>query len=83
MFFCSIPILIKADTTGSSDIKKQRVNKMEALRLGIVGTGHLGKLHTKVTKTLSNCQLIGIYDKDPEKAKVCSEEFSVKAFENF
>lgn len=53
---------------------------MEKLKLGIIGTGHLGKIHTKVSKTLENCELVGIYDKDAEKAALVCDEFNVKAF---
>ncbi|HEX2868475.1 MAG TPA: Gfo/Idh/MocA family oxidoreductase [Ignavibacteriales bacterium] len=53
---------------------------MEKLKLGIIGTGHLGKLHTKVSKTIAECELTGIYDMDPEKAKECGSEFNVNVF---
>lgn len=54
---------------------------MEKLKLGIIGTGHLGKLHTKVTRTIENCELVGIFDKDPLKAKDCADEFNVRSFD--
>ncbi|MEI7811171.1 MAG: Gfo/Idh/MocA family oxidoreductase [Ignavibacteria bacterium] len=54
---------------------------MERIKLGIIGAGHLGRLHTKVVKTIPNCELVGIYDKDPEKAQACREEFNVRVFE--
>ncbi|MGE5354028.1 MAG: Gfo/Idh/MocA family protein, partial [Acidobacteriota bacterium] len=53
---------------------------MEKLKLGIIGTGHLGKLHTKISKTIPECELTGIFDMDAEKAKECGSEFKVKVF---
>ncbi|MBN2572251.1 MAG: Gfo/Idh/MocA family oxidoreductase [Ignavibacteriales bacterium] len=50
---------------------------MDRLNHAIIGVGHLGKLHTKLTKDLPNCNLIGIFDADVEKAKLVSKEFNV------
>ncbi len=55
---------------------------MERLKIGVIGTGHLGKLHAKLLKTISECELIGVYDLDKDKAKQAAEEFDLKAFEN-
>ena len=55
---------------------------MKNLKVGVIGTGHLGKLHTKLFKEVDDCEFIGIYDKDTEKAKAVGEEFNVKVFEN-
>lgn len=53
---------------------------MEKLSIGVIGVGHLGKLHTKMFKQIENCQLIGIFDANPEQAKVVSQEFGVPSF---
>jgi len=58
---------------------------MKQIKVGVVGTGHLGKLHTKMFKTINNCELYGIFDSNPEQAKSVSEEFEVpltKSLEN-
>lgn len=52
------------------------------IKLGIIGTGHLGKFHTKLSKDLENTELIGIYDRDIEKAKAVSSEFSTTVYDN-
>ena len=52
---------------------------MNKLNIGVIGTGHLGKLHTKMFKSIDNCELIGIYDSNPEQAKTVSEELSVSS----
>ncbi|MDQ7815682.1 MAG: Gfo/Idh/MocA family oxidoreductase [Melioribacteraceae bacterium] len=55
---------------------------MEKLKVGVIGTGHLGKLHTKLFKEVDGCEFIGIYDKDLEKAKIVANEFQVNAFDS-
>jgi len=52
------------------------------LNIGVVGTGHLGKLHTKMFKEIENCNLIGINDSNIEQAKVVGKEFDVNVFES-
>lgn len=51
---------------------------MNKLKVGVIGTGHLGKLHIKMFKSIDNCELVGVYDSNPEQAKVISEEFNVR-----
>ncbi len=58
------------------------MNNMNKLNVGVIGTGHLGKLHTKMLSQISNCNFIGIYDISEEQAKITSQEFRVKAFSN-
>ncbi len=53
---------------------------MEKLNVGVIGTGHLGKLHTKMFGLIENCELVGIYDKNKSTAKAVSEEFKTEAF---
>ncbi|MAT56803.1 MAG: oxidoreductase [Ignavibacteriae bacterium] len=52
------------------------------LKVGIIGTGHLGKLHTKLFKEITNCELIGIHDIDEVKLNSVSKEFAVEPFFN-
>jgi predicted dehydrogenase len=55
---------------------------MGKLKVGIIGTGHLGKIHTKLLKEVEGCEFIGVYDQEFEKAKSVAEEFQIKAFES-
>lgn len=52
---------------------------MDKLKVGVIGTGHLGKLHTKMFKSIENCELVGIYDSNPEQAKNVGKEFKVQS----
>lgn len=53
---------------------------MKKIKAGVIGTGHLGKIHTKLFKEVEQCEFIGIYDLDYERAKTVAAEFGVKAF---
>ena len=55
---------------------------IKKLNIGVVGTGHLGKLHTKMFKEIENCNLVGINDSNIEQAKIVGKEFDVKVFES-
>ncbi len=42
---------------------------MGKLKVGIIGTGHLGKIHTKLLKEVEGCEFVGVSDQEFEKAK--------------
>jgi len=50
---------------------------MRQLKVGVIGTGHLGKLHIKMFKSIENCELVGIYDSNTEQSKNVTAEFNV------
>jgi predicted dehydrogenase len=54
---------------------------MNKLKTGVIGTGHLGKLHVKMLKQIENCELVGIYDTSKTQAEQASKEYDVKAFD--
>jgi predicted dehydrogenase len=53
---------------------------MAKLKIGVIGTGHLGKLHAKMFQQISNCEMSGIYDSNLDNLANVSKEFNVKAF---
>jgi predicted dehydrogenase len=53
------------------------------LKVGVVGCGHLGKIHTKLLSQSENYKLIGIYDKDNEESIRVSDEFKCTSFESY
>ncbi|MDR3666902.1 MAG: Gfo/Idh/MocA family oxidoreductase [Ignavibacteriaceae bacterium] len=53
---------------------------MTKLKIGVIGTGHLGKLHTKMFQQISNAELAGIYDSNPDNLSHVSKEFNTRAF---
>jgi len=53
---------------------------MEKLKIGVVGTGHLGTLHTKMFSQIETCELVGVYDIDYKLADSVAKEYGTKAF---
>ena len=52
------------------------------MKVGLVGAGHLGKIHLKLLNQSEKYQLVGFHDKDIENAKKIEEEFGYKFYEN-
>ncbi|MCK9612082.1 MAG: Gfo/Idh/MocA family oxidoreductase [Bacteroidales bacterium] len=50
------------------------------LKIGVLGAGHLGKIHIKCIQEISNAVLCGFYDPDPEVIQKVVDEFGVKAY---
>lgn len=53
------------------------------LKAGLVGAGHLGKIHLKLLQQSEKYQLVGFHDADVENAKKLEAEFGYRFFENF
>lgn len=53
---------------------------MKEVKIGVVGTGYLGKLHTKLIRDVTGANLIGVYDKDISAAELVASEFKTNAF---
>jgi len=51
------------------------------LKVGVLGAGHLGKIHLKLLKQSSKYQLIGFYDPDKNNAVKVATEFGYKIFD--
>lgn len=50
-------------------------------RIGVLGTGHLGKIHLKcISLAAEDFDLVGFYDPDAATAARVAEEFGLKAF---
>jgi predicted dehydrogenase len=50
------------------------------LKAGVLGAGHLGKIHLKLLQQSSKYELVGFFDKDQEASKKIEEEFGYKSF---
>lgn len=51
------------------------------LKIGILGAGHLGKIHLKLANQSDKYELVGFYDPNAENAKKIEKEFGYKSFE--
>jgi predicted dehydrogenase len=53
------------------------------LRIGVVGIGHLGKIHLNCIKEIPGFDLVGFYDVDYEVAKEVEQSYKLKSYNNF
>ena len=56
---------------------------MKKVRLGVIGVGGMGQEHLKGIKDVSEAQLTGVSDVDPEIMKKIGEEYKVPGFMNY
>src|SRR5690606_13302735 len=50
------------------------------LKAGVIGAGHLGKIHLKLLQQSPKYELVGFYDENEEVALKVEEEFGYKRF---
>lgn len=50
------------------------------LKLGIIGAGHLGKIHIRLAKEIDTIHLVGFYDSDPAVRESVSAEYGVRPY---
>ena len=50
------------------------------LKIGVIGVGHLGKIHLKCIKDIDELNLVGFYDIDKNTALDVEKKFNVKYF---
>lgn len=53
------------------------------LNAGLVGAGHLGKIHLKLLEQSELYHLVGFHDADKENGRRLEQEFGYRYFENF
>lgn len=52
------------------------------IKIGVLGAGHLGKIHIKILKNLPDFELVGFFDPNDEMANQTETDLSVKRFAN-
>jgi predicted dehydrogenase len=52
------------------------------LKVGVLGSGHLGKIHLRLLKASNKYKLVGFFDPDKETAENVSKEFGYKNFKS-
>ncbi len=50
------------------------------LKIGVVGAGHLGKIHIKCIQQIEKYKLVGFYDSDPDNAQKVASDFNIPAY---
>lgn len=56
------------------------VGGMNPLRIAVLGTGHLGSIHTKLWNSVEGVTLTGIFDPDMDRATSIAEQHNTTAF---
>ncbi len=52
------------------------------LKIGVLGAGHLGKIHIKCIKNISDYHLVGFYDPDKNNAEQVRSDFGIRSYES-
>lgn len=52
------------------------------LKIGVIGAGHLGKIHIRLLKEIKTAELIGFYDRNLEYAAAVSAELQVPFYKS-
>ena len=55
---------------------------MKQVRVGVIGVGHLGKLHASLYKDVPDAELVGVFDTDEKKCKSVADELKIRPFNN-
>lgn len=53
---------------------------MKKVKVGVIGTGHLGSLHAKMYSQIEGANLVGVYDIDVARGKSVAEEYGTRYF---
>ncbi len=53
---------------------------MQKVKIGVIGTGHLGKFHVKLLKEISQAEIVGVFDINSETLLQIANEFSIKGY---
>ncbi len=51
-------------------------------KTGVIGAGHLGKIHINILKKVDFTELIGFYDTNPQTREEVASLYGIKAYEN-
>ncbi len=52
------------------------------LKIGVLGVGHLGRIHVKCIEMIEEYDLVGFYDPSDENAEIAINEYGIKRFED-
>ncbi|MEL6638923.1 MAG: Gfo/Idh/MocA family oxidoreductase [Bacteroidota bacterium] len=52
------------------------------LKIGVLGAGHLGKIHLKCLQMSEAYEVVGFYDPDEAQARAASEQFGLRAWDS-
>ena len=56
---------------------------MNKIKIGVVGTGHLGSIHAQIYKELENCALVAVCDTDKGQLAEISQRLNVPGYTDY
>ena len=56
---------------------------MERTKVGVVGVGYLGQHHARIYSELKECELVGVADVNPERAREIAKKHKTQSFASF
>jgi len=59
-----------------------KIKSKVMLKVGVLGAGHLGKIHLKLLKQSEKYELVGFYDPIKENASKVENEFGYTSFDS-
>ncbi len=59
------------------------MKKIEKVKIGVIGAGHLGRCHIQQLRLIPQAELIGFFDTDPNRSIEIEKEFNIPSFPNF
>ena len=66
--------------TSENGERKSPIFARDMLRIGVLGAGHLGKIHLRLLKEIPEFDIIGFYDPDDSTAEQIVEQFGIQRF---
>lgn len=58
------------------------MNTTKKLKIGLIGLGHLGKIHLQQLRTIPIIEITGVYDIDVDLANTIGASFNIPVFDN-
>ncbi len=55
---------------------------MNAIKVGVIGVGNMGRNHVRVLSVMPEFEFVGLYDDDAEAARVQADRYGVTAFDS-
>ncbi|MBP5212425.1 MAG: Gfo/Idh/MocA family oxidoreductase, partial [Pyramidobacter sp.] len=56
------------------------MNRMEPIRVGVIGVGHLGRIHARIYKELMGVKLVGVVDSSQASADEIGRMYNVPSY---
>ena len=63
-----------------SGVGLENAKILTMIKVGLIGAGHLGKIHLRLLKEIPQFDVLGFFDSDKQRAEEIAKEFNVKPF---